>query len=122
MKPFDVSVVAENGLAVVTLSGEVGLAVADLQHEFNKIIASRPTVIIFDMTKVTMISSLGLSLFVSLSQQVRRRDGRIFEFGASRLVLDSFHRAHLDGLFEVRQSLDDALASAGLEKPAALRQ
>lgn len=121
MKPFEVSVVAESSLAVVTLTGEVGLAVADLEHEFNKIIASRPTVIIFDMTGTTMISSLGLSLFVNLSQQLRRRGGRMFEFGAPRMVLDSFHRSHLDGLFEVRQSLDDALASAGLEKPSVLK-
>lgn len=115
-----VDVIEENGLAVVRLAGAVGLAVASLDHEFIKITVGRPQVVIVDMTDVTFVSSLGMSLFVNLRNTINRLDGRLFVFGARPAILDAFHRARLDSLFEVRATLADALESAGRPLPAAL--
>ncbi|QOV88584.1 STAS domain-containing protein [Humisphaera borealis] len=118
--PLKIEVVEDNGLVVVKLGGEVGLAVSNLDYEFTKITVTRPSVIILDMREVTFVSSLGMALFVNLRNTIRRRDGRMFEFGAPAKVMDAFHRAKLDGLFEVRGSLAEALESAGRPMPAAL--
>lgn len=118
--PLVVSIVEDNGLVVVKLVGEVGLAVSNLDFEFTKITVTKPTAVIMDMTCVTFVSSLGMSLFVNLRNTLSRRDGRLFVFGAPARVMDAFHRARLDGLFEVRANLAEALESAGRPMPAVL--
>ena len=118
--PLKIDVVEENGLVVVKLAGEVGLAVSNLDNEFTKVTVSRPTVVIMDMSEVLFVSSLGMALFVNLRNTLNRRDGRMFAFGAPAKVMDAFHRAKLDALFEIRANLAEALESAGRPMPVAL--
>lgn len=111
-RPVQITATHEPDLSIIRITGELLLDTGNLDFEFTKLNASRPKVIILDLTGLKYCSSLGMGLFVHLRNTLRDRGGRLFMFGAPPALLDSFHRAKLDGLFEIRDSLEGALFSA----------
>ena len=111
--PPEIAVIQEPDLAIVKISGEMSLKVATVDHEFTRLQATRPKAVILDLSGLTFCSSLGMGLFVHLHNTLKRFNGRLFAFGIPPRVLDSFRRSRLDSLFEIRDSLEAALFSAG---------
>ncbi len=91
----------------VRLSGEFGFDVADLQREFDAVIADRPKIVRLDLGGLTMISSLLLGALVALRRAIVRNGGEIRTVAAAPVVRDVFRRVSLATLF----GMDDATPS-----------
>lgn len=107
-----VQVAHETGVAIVKIEGEARLQLRDLQVELDRLSAEHPPAVILDLAGLTMMSSLGMGLFVSLRNSLKRRGGRLLAAAMQPMVLDSFKRARLDGIFELFETLEAAKAAA----------
>src|SRR5437763_1940196 len=113
MRPMDellkVDVQSQPGMAIATIEGEARLLVKSLETACLKLAAGHPKVVVLDMTNLTIISSLGMGLIVSLRNTLKRHGVRLFAVGVRPPVLDSFRRAKLEGVFEVAESIEAAV-------------
>lgn len=105
------------GIAIVTLAGEARLQLRSLEVEITRLSAERVGAVILDMAGISLVSSLGMGLLVSLRNGLKRREGRLLAVGIQPLVLESFQRSHLDNIFELFDTLDAAVASANAGLP-----
>jgi anti-sigma B factor antagonist/serine/threonine-protein kinase RsbW len=111
-----VEVIHEPGLAIVKLDGEARLDVSPLEIQLNRLAAAHPRAVILDMSGLSMISSLGMGLIVSLRNTLKRRNGRLLACAFQPLALESFQRAGLEGIFERFDTLPAARAAAAAVK------
>ncbi len=109
-----VEVTHRPGIAIVKLSGEARLQMRPLEIEFTRLSAEHLSAVILDMADLSLVSSLGMGLMVSLRNSLKHRGGRLLAAAVQPLVLDSFVRARLETIFEVFDSVDAATASVSV--------
>ena len=108
---LNIEVTHQPRVAIVKLAGEARLQLKELEIELAKVSAEHPAAVILELSELSMMSSLGMGLFVSTRNGLRRRGCRLLAVGIQPMVLDSFQRARLDGIFETFDTMDAALAS-----------
>ena len=106
-----VTITHQPGIAIVTLEGEARLQLKELEMQMARVSAEHPAIVILEMSGLSMMSSLGMGLLVSVRAGLKRRGGRLLAAGTQPIVLDSFKRARLESIFEVFETFEAALAS-----------
>lgn len=97
------------------LSGRLDANTApDLKSQLQGMIEQGVNNIIIDMEKVQFIDSSGLSVFVGGLRLVREKNGRLSLTSINQQVHQALKMTHLDQLFTIYTSLDDALADMNL--------
>ena len=97
---------------IVRIVGEAGIDnVSTLEGELLKISALRPPLVVFDLSGLDFIASLGMGALMSFRQGVVRNGGTVRVAAAQPAVLDAFKRACLNALFNTCNSVDEALKS-----------
>ena len=66
--------------------------------------------ILIDMTRVEYIDSAGLGSLLHCLRKVVAADGRFIIYGVTRPILSLFELIHLDQVFEIHGTMDEALA------------
>ena len=95
---------------IVRIVGEAGIDnVSTLEGELLKISALRPPLVVFDLSGLDFIASLGMGALMSFRQGVVRNGGTVRVAAAQPAVLDAFKRACLNALFNTCNSVDEAL-------------
>ena len=91
-----------DGVRLVTLQGEAGVAEAqELTSTIIDLAASRPKKLVFDLSRLTFISSLALGELASLADSLRRFECRMALAGASTMVKSALRRVRLDQAYEM---------------------
>ncbi len=95
---------------IVRIEGEAGIEnVAILERELNKISVTKPALVVFDLSKLDFIASLGMGALMGFRQGIVRNGGIVRVAAAQPAVLDAFKRACLNALFNTCNSVDEAL-------------
>lgn len=95
---------------LIRLAGEAGFASADLlDQQLRRIAETRPNSVVFDLTELIFISSLGMGALVSFRNHTVQHGGRVRLAAMQPLVADAIHRANLTELFEVHPTTAAAL-------------
>ena len=103
----------EGGVLVVALNGELSVGDVDnLDVSLTSAISRRPKLTVFDLTRLTFISSLGMGKMVTYMRSVTPHGGRAVLAGANELVGQALERGHLTEVFETFVTVDDAIAEA----------
>jgi anti-sigma B factor antagonist len=96
---------------IVALSGSADLPGSDeLERKLTILLAQRPTRLIFDFSRLTMLSSMAMGSLLRSKHAIERSGGRVSLVGVSGNVLDSLRRARLADLFSLYESVDAAVA------------
>ena len=66
--------------------------------------------ILFDLSKVPFVGSLGIRLLISVGRVLQRQDRRLVMFGAQPQVAEVFETVTLSDLIPITGSEDEALA------------
>jgi anti-sigma B factor antagonist len=97
---------------IIRIAGEAGMDnVEKLEGELKKISTSRPKLVVFDLSSLDFIASLGMGALMAFRQGVVRDGGMVRVAAAQPAVLDSFKRACLNALFNTCNSVDEALTA-----------
>ena len=95
---------------VARLIGEGGVMAADaLQFSLLGLSAKRPALVVFDLAQLVFVASLVMGALVTFRRGVVRNGGKVKLAGLKPDVLEAFRTARLDELFEISESVDDAL-------------
>jgi anti-sigma B factor antagonist len=97
---------------VLPLEGEIDLHVApELTRTFAKIIESRPSRLVVDLSAVKYIDSSGLAILIRAVQDVESYGGRLMIAAARKNVRFIIDRAKLSEFFITFPHVDAALAA-----------
>ncbi|MGD1994089.1 MAG: STAS domain-containing protein [Anaerolineae bacterium] len=95
---------------VVRAQGRIDSVTAPaLEETFETITGSGRFQIIFDMSQVSFISSVGLRVMIDTQKACRRLGGEVVVVGLSPLIDRAFDLAGYHTLFEVCDTVDDAV-------------
>lgn len=98
---------------VIRLEGEAGLAAADgIQAPFNAVIARRPAVVVLDLAGLLFAASLFLGTMVGFRRGVVRQGGRVKIAGLTDRMRDILTSTRLIELFEVVETVPEAVGAA----------
>lgn len=103
-----------NTYAIVKVSGNLdGRRSDELMNTVEKQIGPGNIDILVDFEKVEYISSMGIGTLISLSRDIRKKNGRLILFGIQDSVKDTFDRTHLNKRLIMCATQDEALKMLG---------
>lgn len=103
----------QDGVEIVELEGEAGSAEAwEVQAVVSRVIEARPKAIVFDMTRLSFISSLALAELIRLANELARFNTRVSLAGMQPKIREVLHVLRIDQYYEIHNSVDEAVASA----------
>lgn len=96
------------------VTGEIDMATAPrLRQHVQTVTARKPAGLVIDLDRVDFIDSTGLGVMVGAAKRMRMIDGG-FRIVSSQVHLnDLFQITRLNEVFDLYESLEDALASVG---------
>jgi anti-sigma B factor antagonist len=109
---FDLSDERRDGdTRVISVSGEIHVTTApEFSTRLNDAIADGARGVVIDMAGVEFIDSTGLSVLLNGLRRVTRADGKLALVVTNPTVLRLFEITKLDTTFDIRPTLDEALA------------
>src|SRR5262249_51849577 len=101
---------------IVHLRGDAGVGSVDtLSRQLLPITAQRPPLVVFELSGVTFIASLGLGEMMQFQRGLKRHGGEVRLVGLQPVVRDMITKCRLDSVLIMADSLDDALAALPAE-------
>jgi len=95
---------------VARIRGDIDLdSSPQLRSALSSVIETEPEVLILDMRQVSYIDSSGLATLVESLKKMKKNGGRLCLCGLNEMVSQAFHFTHLDGVFDIHPSLEEAL-------------
>ncbi len=102
----------KNGVIVITINGDMvgGPGARQLTEQLRSHIQSGAKNFILNMEKVHFINSSGLGILIGGLSTVREGGGNLKLLNAGKKIIDLLRITKLEGVFEVYQSEEEALA------------
>jgi anti-anti-sigma factor len=102
MNTLSVSVFDLPQAKVIRLEGHAGYRSGELLEEpLRKILAAKPPLVVFDLTRLEFVASLFLRQMVMFRRDIRESDGHVQLAGLQPQVLDVLRSSGLEELFEI---------------------
>lgn len=113
VKPLEVAVRSEPGIAVLDLAGEINsFAEETLVAAFTRAEDTQPKAILLNFTGVEYINSTGIALIVSLLARARKSHRQLIVYGLSDHYQEIFQITRLSDFMSIYPNEQSALASA----------
>lgn len=97
---------------VVTLGGRADFeAVGPLRETLQKLALTRPGAVVFSAAGLEFIGSGAIGVLVEFRKGIVKAGGRVAIASANEYVANCFRLSRLDAAFEMRDSLDEAVAA-----------
>ncbi len=114
---MDLNATTKRGATIVSPAGRIDHSTADelqvaLQPHVDACRAGSPPVIL-DMSRVVLISSLGLRVLMIAAKQVGAQQGRMIVAGLTGMLREVFEISRFNRVFETFDTVDAALAAVG---------
>lgn len=102
------------GGLVVKLIGQLGMPphTDKLREELVRIYGECPKILVFDLSQLTFVSSLGIGIFAEANRRLRRDSGHLRLCCVQRQVMEVFERTRMTAVFEFAENIDEAFAPA----------
>lgn len=112
------------GVVLVRITGDVGISsmvgsdgkhtgVAEdnaLTAALMPVLATKPRLVIADLSQMTYLSSLGIGALLRFSNELQEAGGKLRLAGVQPMVITLLRRCHLDKAFEMTPDVDSALS------------
>lgn len=106
---FEVRIGGAAHAPIVRLAGELHPGDVDrLQLHLNTLIAQRPRKVVFDLTALRFVSSMGIGAIVTFQHMIRRNSGEVVLAGLQPNIREMLHVARLDQVLTIRDNVADA--------------
>jgi anti-sigma B factor antagonist len=102
----------EQDVTVVEVTGEIDVFSSPrLREMLLDVIDNGSDQLVVDLGEVTFLDSTGLGVLVGIYHRLRARNGSMTFVGANDRVRRVFHVTQLTKIFELHDTLDEALAA-----------
>jgi anti-sigma B factor antagonist len=109
---LDVTVRKVDGTAVVAVAGEIDVYTSPLlQERLVEVLRDGSSSIVLDLSAVTFLDSTGLGVLITGLKRCRSADGDLVLVTAQPNVLKVLEITGLNDVFQVHDSVEDALAT-----------
>lgn len=110
MKSISVQAIPHRSGLIIKIAGDAGVEnVPALELELTRLSATHPSLVVFDLSELDFIASLGMGALMAFRKGIVRTGGIVRLAAAKPQVLDSFKRAALKELFNTCDTVDEAL-------------
>ncbi len=111
--PITTSVGQRDGIAVVTVGGEIDLSTAPaFESAIATALADAPTVLVVELTAVEFMASVGLRILAAAREQLGE-SSQVAVVANSSATRRPIQLTGLDKMFSLYRTLGDALAAVG---------
>lgn len=102
----------QKGVKVVKLEGklDVNLSIS-VESELEKFVEAGDLFMVFDLSGVEYLSSSGLRVFISIMRKLKEKNGKLVLACVPEIVKKIFKTVELEDLFEVYDSISEAVAA-----------
>jgi anti-sigma B factor antagonist len=108
---IDIHVESTAQATIVAVEGEVDLySSPGLRQEIKRQLKKKPAVLVVELSRVDYMDSSGVATLVEALKNLTRDGGRLRLAGLTDPVKQVFRFAHLDKVFDLRTTLDEALS------------
>ena len=113
MSDLQITTEQVNGILVLRLAGDPQIIAAPemMENLFNDTVASKPSRVVIDLTRLEYIGSLVAGRLVAMQNFLRRNGGSAVIAGPNKLVKDALTRMRVVTTIPVHDTLEQALAS-----------
>ncbi|MGO9343343.1 MAG: STAS domain-containing protein [Acidimicrobiales bacterium] len=109
---LDVTVRKLDGTAVVVVAGEIDVYTSPLlQERLVEVLRDGISSIVLDLSAVTFLDSTGLGVLITCLKRCRSAEGDLVLVTAQPNVLKVLEITGLNDVFQVHDSVDDAIAT-----------
>jgi anti-anti-sigma factor len=106
---FDVTESAQ--AVVVAIGGEVGMLEVDaLSRGFKGVLDRSPSLVVLDLSGVSMIASAGMGAMIALRRDIAKAGGNVRLAAIRPQVREALRRALFERIFQMFQTVEAALA------------
>jgi anti-sigma B factor antagonist len=116
---MEVTVRHDEPFTIVEVTGEIDIDSAPrLREVLSTATDEGADRLVFDLSGVTFVDSIGLGVFVLARKKMQLRQGSVDIVASTRRVLAIFKIAGLDEVFRIRPTLSAVLANQDPAEPA----
>lgn len=113
MSELTLEITANAHATIVHFNGSAGLeGSAELDRKLTILSAQRPNVVIFELSRLTFISSLAMGSLISFAHGLTRRGGKVAITGAQPMVDQALRRIRMESVMPLYASVDEVTATA----------
>ena len=105
------SVSEQKGVVVLSLIGKImgGPEATEINEKFNQLIDQKKLKIVIDLLNVEWMNSSGLGILIGAATLLRNNNGHLRLINVSDRIQNLLKITKLSGIFEVKDSLEDAM-------------
>ena len=108
-------VITQNTARIIEINGEVDMySSPEVREVLLQLVDIKAPTIVLDFRNVVYIDSSGIATLVEALQEVGKYKGDFILANLSKNVLDVFELSRLDKVFDIYNSLEEALKSSSL--------
>jgi anti-anti-sigma factor len=109
-----IDVIKKENIVVLKISGRLEINQAlELEEVINNNINNGAKLFVLDLGEVHYLSSSGIRVFIATLRQLKELKGRMILSNLSSNVIKTLKIVDLDGIFEIVNSVDEALKLLG---------
>ena len=106
----------QGDVLILEIEGRLhGADSAEFQDKIMDMLKARPGRILFDLSGMTRVDSMGLRAFIMTSNKVKSYNGRMALCGLQRIVEDVFDISGFSSFFTICPTREEALAELNRE-------
>ena len=107
---LEVTIVESDNRVIVRLKGDADVSNTDgLDRRLIPLMAKRPALVVFDLTDMRFISSLGLGILMAFQRGIERHGGQVRLAAPQPSVADMLRKCRLDSVLHVFNTVTEAL-------------
>ena len=114
---LQVQMTRQQETVLIKLIGEARLDLEDAAFQLDRVVALHPKIVLVDLSELTFLSSIGMSLLVNLRRTALKSAGTVKLAGLQPRIRDAMAHARLLELFEIFPDITAAQATAGTAAP-----
>lgn len=102
----------DDATVLITLIGEARLDLEAAAFQLDRVVAFHPKILLVDLSQLSFLSSIGMSLLVNLRRTALKSNGVVKLAGLQPRIHDAMAHARLLDLFEVYPDIPSAMGQA----------
>jgi anti-sigma B factor antagonist len=105
----------ESGILGISLSGRMdAIGTQQIDLKFTALTATRKAVVLVDLSKVTLLASIGIRTLVSNAKAQRLRGGSMVLYQPTSMVEEVLKSTGIDTIIPIAHDMDAARGALGL--------
>ena len=107
---MEINHTVENGILNVAIKGRLDAATASVaEGEIKKMLEGKENRLLFDLSELEYLSSVGLRVILSAAKEIRSRDGKVALAALTQYVYEIFEISGFTAMLPIKDTVEEGL-------------